>query len=470
MNRTLKQAGAPRWRIGSGSGLDGFLRAGKCLLLGVAFAALACSSAAAAGDETAPDDALRAFAAVLDQIKSRYAGPADERKLIADAISGMIQGLDPYSDYLDPEAYRQLRQETAGRFGGLGIEVGMAGDAVRVISAFEGSPAWRAGLQPGDLITRLGEISVAGLTLEQAIQYARGEPDTSIALTVMRGRDAAPRIVTVKRAIIQSRSVKSEPVDPGYAHLQISHFHQHTAEKMIGALAGMWQNGSLKGIVLDLRDNPGGLLKAAVAVAAAFLPEDTLVVYTEGATEQSRMRLPAKAEHDPRAGAEGMPEGLSLALKSVPVVVLVNGGSASAAEIVAGALQSHRRAIVVGTQTFGKGSVQVVVPLIDGAALKLTTAYYYTPDGRRIEDRGVTPDIVVEQAVNGVAGGRAAEEAHPIKAVHAACAPPLPAESHGTTEAADALATTGNTGTMNGDCQLHRALELLRKLPVLVQS
>ena len=474
MNRTMNRVGRPQRRVARDLSTNRSWGGAKGLLLGVLFAALTHFGPDAGANETAQGDALGAFAEVFEQIKARYAGPLDEKKLVGDAISGMIQGLDPYSDYLDPDAYQKLRQEAVGRFGGLGIEVGMEGGAVKVISAFEDSPAWRAGLQPGDLITRLGEVSVAGLTLEQAIQHARGEPDTSIVLTVLRRGDAEPRVVTVTRGIIQSRSVKSAPIDPGYAYLQITHFHLHTADKMLGVLAGMFrQDGgsSLKGIVLDLRDNPGGLLRAAVAVSAAFLPEDTLIVYTESAVEESRMRLRTRAERDARP-AEDFPKSLSLALKTVPMVVLVNGGSASAAEIVAGALQGHRRATVVGTQTFGKGSVQVVVPLSDGAALKLTTAYYYTPDGRPIEGRGITPDIEVEQAaIDAVAGVRpAAAEAQPTNAGRAACAQPSPEKAHGAKDAVVAPAATGNIGPKHGDCQLDRALEILHKLTVLVES
>ena len=420
----------------------------------------------AVADGVVQDATLRALAEAIEQVKARYAGAVDEQKLVADAIRGMVQGLDPYSDYLEPEAYLELKQDNGGRFGGLGMEVGLDAGAVRVVSTFEGSPAFQAGLRPGDLITRLNETSVEGLTLDQAIQRVRGEPDTSIALTVLRKGDIEPRVVTLKRAIIDSRSVKSALLGSGYGYIKITHFNQRTADSMLTALAEMARQngGALKGILLDMRDNPGGLLKSAVAVASVFLPDETLVVYTESATAQSRMRLQTSEQQylhsSRREYLKQLPD-----LKSVPVVVLVNSGSASAAEIVAGALQDHRRATVAGTQTFGKGSVQVLVPLADGAALKLTTAYYFTPDGRRIQGKGVTPDHVIEQpAVDAVAGVKpAAPETKAVKAGDAACAT---AELFDAQDAALLLAVPGNSD----DCQLGRAMELLRHLPLLARN
>ncbi|MBI3527576.1 MAG: S41 family peptidase [Betaproteobacteria bacterium] len=409
---------------------------------------------------------MRALAEVIEQIKAKYVGSIDDQKLIADAVRGMLQGLDPYSDYVEPEAYRELKQDNGGRFGGLGMEVGMEAGAVRVVSTFEDSPALQAGLRPGDLITRLNEVSVEGLTLDQAIQRVRGEPDTSIALTVLRKGDVEPHVVTVRRAIIHSRSVKSALLGSGYGYVRITHFNQRTADSMLAALAEMVrQSGSgLKGVLLDLRDNPGGLLKSAVAVSSVFLPEDALVVYTEAAAAESRMRLRTNEDqylHASTAEAlKHLPD-----LKTLPLVVLVNSGSVSAAEIVAGALQDHRRATVVGTQTFGKGSVQVLVPLADGAALKLTTAYYFTPNGRRIQGKGVTPDKVIEQpAIDTAAGVKpAALDTKSVKASESACAMPEPFDAQ---DAALLLAIPGSSD----DCQLGRAMELLRHLPVLARS
>lgn len=412
---------------------------------GILFLCLAPFGFAAPADEASESDAVRAFAEAYRQLKARYAEPLDDRKLVADAIKGMVGGLDPYSSYLDAEGYDGLRQESSGTFGGLGMEVMMEKNAVKVIAAMQDSPAMRAGLQPGDLITRFGDRSVEGMTLDQAIHQARGEPDTSIALTVLRG-DAEPRVVTLKRAIIQSRTVRTALIDPSYAYFQLTYFNKQTPERLLAALAAAYEeSGVLKGVVLDLRDNPGGVLRSAVGVASLFLPEEALVVSTQSASEESRMRFSAREVRG--ANGEDYSKVLGAALKTVPLVVLVNGASASASEIVAGALQSHKRATVVGGKTFGKGTVQVVLPLENGAAMKLTTAYYYTPDGRRIQGSGVVPDIVVEGA-----SARASGDAQP--AAHA-CAP---------------SSATSSAGAAKEDCQLERAVEILRKQPVLVRS
>jgi carboxyl-terminal processing protease len=407
---------------------------------------------------------LRALSEAIDQVKSKYVGVVDDQKLVADAIRGIAQGLDPYSDYLEPEAYRELRQDNSGKFGGLGLEVRMEAGAARVVSTFEDSPAFRAGLQAGDLITRLNDTSVEGMTLDQTIQRARGEPDTSISLTVIRRGDAQPRVVTLKRAIIQSRSVKSVSLGSGYGYIRITHFNQRTADSLLSALADLnRQNvGGLKGLLVDLRDNPGGLLKSAVAVASEFLPEDSLVVYTEAANAESRMRLRSSIDQYLPKGREEMLDQLP-DLKSLPLVVLVNSGSASAAEVLAGALQDQRRATVVGTQTFGKGTVQVLVPLADGAALKLTTAYYFTPNGRRIQGKGVTPDAVIDQLALEVAGALKPASQGPASsaAVPAAC---------GAASGEASTVAAAMTSILGDDCQLQRALETLLHLPILARS
>jgi carboxyl-terminal processing protease len=435
----------------------GALRLAQGILSGIAFAVLVQTAAAAPVDEAAESDAVRAFAEAYSQIKARYAEPLDEKKLVANAIKGMIGGLDPFSYYLEADAYEGLRQESAGAFGGLGMEVSMEKNAVKVISAFEDSPASHAGLQAGDLITRFGETSVEGMTLEQAIQQARGAPDTSVALTVLRGGEAQPRVVTLKRAVIQVRSIRSAPIDPAYVYLQITHFNKNTAERMLATLAQAYErNGVLKGVVLDLRDNPGGVLRAAVSVSSVFLPENALVVYTESASRESRMQLSAKDVSGP--DGKDYSKTLGSALKTVPLVVLVNGGSASASEIVAGALQDHKRATIVGAKTFGKGTVQVVLPLGDGAAMKLTTAYYYTPDGRRIQGNGVVPDIPVDA----MSPGAIAVPGNDAPAVANSCA------SAAASQEAKAHPLPAAAGS--DDCQLERAVEILRKQPVLVRS
>ena len=415
-------------------------------------------------DEPPQDATVRALSEVVKQIKAKYVGTIDDRKLTADAIRGMMQGLDPFSDYIEPEAYSELRRENGGKFTGLGMEVEMEAGAVRVVSTFDDSPAFQAGLRPGDLITRLNETSVEGMTLGQAIQRVRGEPDTSIALTVLRQGDTEPRVMNLKRAVIPSRSVKSAVLGKGYGYIRIAHFNQRTAESMMSALADMARHsdGSLKGILLDLRDNPGGLLKSAVAVSSAFLPEDTLVVYTEAAAVESRMRLKTSESQSLHATDAEIRKHLP-DLKTLPLVVLVNGGSASAAEIVAGALQDHRRATVVGTQTFGKGSIQVLLPLQDGAALKLTTAYYFTPNGQRIQGIGLTPDKTIDQPAVALATN--------LKNVVSETTTDKPGGSN-TCAAWDMLgaqdaALLKAISDYGDDCQLGRAMDLLRELPAL---
>ena len=347
-----------------------------------------------------PVEDLRAFTEVFGRIKADYVEPVDDKKLITEAINGMLTGLDPHSAYLDAEAFRELQVGTQGEFGGLGIEVGMEDGFVKVISPIEDTPAYRAGLKPGDLIIKLDETNVKGMTLNDAVKRMRGKPNTDITLTVIRKGDTKPRVITLTRAIIQIQSVKSKLIEPGYAYVRVTQFQEHTPEKMAAALDKMFKDnqGPMKGLVLDLRNDPGGLLNAAVAISAAFLPQNALVVYTDGRTEDSKMRLYASGEYYLRGSRDDFMKKLPPTVKTVPMVVLVNGGSASASEIVAGALQDHKRAIIMGTQTFGKGSVQTILPLGNNTAIKLTTARYYTPNGRSIQAKGITPDIVVEEA------------------------------------------------------------------------
>jgi carboxyl-terminal processing protease len=368
------------------------------VLISLNFSAVAQRSPGAAG--ALPVEDLRAFTEVFGRIKADYVEPVDDKKLISEAINGMLNGLDPHSAYLDAEAFRELQVGTQGEFGGLGIEVGMEDGFVKVISPIEDTPAFRAGLKPGDLIIKLDETNVKGMSLNDAVKRMRGKPNTDITLTVIRKGDAKPRVITLTRAIIQIQSVKFKLVEPGYAYVRVTQFQEHTPEKMANAIEKMFKDnqGPMKGLVLDLRNDPGGLLNAAVAVSATFLPQNALVVYTDGRTEDSKMRLYASSEYYLRGSKDDYLKKLPAAIKSVPMVVLVNGGSASASEIVAGALQDHKRAIVMGTQTFGKGSVQTILPLGNSTAIKLTTARYYTPNGRSIQAKGITPDILVEEA------------------------------------------------------------------------
>ena len=346
-----------------------------------------------------PVEELRAFTEVFGRIKADYVEPVADKKLITEAITGMLAGLDPHSAYLDQEAFRELQVGTQGEFGGLGIEVGMEDGYVKVVSPIDDSPAARAGIKPGDLIVKLDDAAVKGMTLNDAVKLMRGRANTPIVLTVVRKGETKPLVLTLTRAVIRVQSVKSKLLEPGYAYFRVTQFQERTPETLATAIQTLYKQnqGPMKGIVLDLRNDPGGLLNGAVAVSAAFLPHDALVVYTEGRTEDAKMRLTANPENYLRGRSkDDFLAKLPPEIKNVPMVVLVNGGSASASEIVAGALQDHKRATVMGTQTFGKGSVQTILPLGNNTAIKLTTARYYTPNGRSIQAKGITPDILVD--------------------------------------------------------------------------
>ena len=360
---------------------------------------------------TLPIEELRAFTEVFGAIKTNYVEPVEDKKLITEAINGMLTGLDPHSAYLDQEAFRELQVGTQGQFGGLGIEVGMEDGFVKVISPIEDTPAFKAGIKPNDLIIKLDETPVKGMTLNDAVKRMRGKPNTQITLTISRKGETAPLIVTLTRAIIRVQSVKSKLVEPGYGWVRVSQFQESTAEHLVKHLGQMFrENPGLKGLVLDLRNDPGGLLHGAVAISSAFLPAKALVVSTEGRAEDARKKFFATPDDYARGGrGEDVLKQLPAAVKKVPMVVLVNGGSASASEIVAGALQDHKRATVIGTQTFGKGSVQTIMPLGNNTAIKLTTARYYTPAGRSIQALGIKPDIVVEDPTDTVTRVREAD-------------------------------------------------------------
>jgi len=346
-----------------------------------------------------PVDDLRLFSEVFGRIKSDYVEPVEDRKLLKEAINGMLTGLDPHSAFLDQEAYRDLQVGTQGEFGGLGIEVGTEDGFIKVVAPIEDTPAFRAGVLAGDLIIKLDEVSVKGISLSDAVKRMRGKPNTDVKLTVLRKGESQPLEFVVRRDVIKVKSVKAKMLEPGYGLIRVTQFQEHTGENLVTALNDLYKqsNGDMKGVILDLRGNPGGLLNAAVAVSAAFLPKNALVVYTDGRTEDAKMRLTATKENYVRgAFKEDYIAKEPAAAKTVPLVVLVNGASASASEIVAGALQDHHRATIIGTQTFGKGSVQTILPLPNNQAVKLTTARYYTPGGRSIQAKGISADIVVE--------------------------------------------------------------------------
>ncbi len=366
-------------------------------------------SAVAQKDASAPlpVEELRAFTEVFGRIKNDYVESVDDKKLITEAINGMLTGLDPHSAYLDSDAFKELQVGTQGEFGGLGIEVGMEDGFVKVVSPIEDTPAYKAGLKTGDLIIKLDDSAVKGMTLNEAVKRMRGKPNTQITLTVVRKGESKPLVFTLPRAVIKVQSVKSKLIEPGYAFIRITQFQEHTGETLAKVLTDLYKPSPLKGLVLDLRNDPGGLLNGAVAVSSAFLQPNSLVVYTDGRTEDAKMRFTATPENYLHGNfKEDYLKKLPPTVKTVPMVVLVNNGSASASEIVAGALQDHKRAIIMGTQSFGKGSVQTILPLGNNTAIKLTTARYYTPNGRSIQAKGITPDIVVEEAtVNGIESG-----------------------------------------------------------------
>lgn len=349
----------------------------------VALALVAGSAHAQA--EALPLEELKVFSEVFGLIKNDYVEPVDDVDLLRKAISGMLGGLDPHSSYLDPESFQEIQIGTEGRFGGLGIEVTMENGLIKVVTPIDGTPAARAGILPGDIITRLDDTPVKGLNLDDAVNRMRGEPGTSIELTILREGSSRPLQITLERAEIKIASVRSQLVDGGIGYVRVTQFQADTASTMRGQIGDLLAeaDNDLRGLILDLRNNPGGILNGAVAVADVFL-SDGVIVSTRGRDERDNVEY--------RATARDM-------LDDVPLVVLVNSGSASASEIVAGALQDHHRAVVMGSKTFGKGSVQTILPLKNGAALKITTARYYTPSGRSIQATGIEPDIPAGELV-----------------------------------------------------------------------
>jgi carboxyl-terminal processing protease len=356
------------------------------------------------GGSPLPVEELRSFTDVFGAIKQGYVEPVEDKQLITHAISGMLANLDPHSAYLDADAFKDLQVSTQGEFGGLGIEVGMEDGLVKVVSPIEDTPAYRAGIKSGDLIFKLDDTPVKGMTLNDAVKKMRGKPKTSIKLSVLRKGEAKPLEFTLERDKIKVQSVKSKTIEPGYGYLRITQFQEETAPDVVRHLDKLYKDDkttALKGLVLDLRNDPGGLLHGAVGVAAAFLPQGSTVVTTDGRVEDAKRKYTASTEDYLRSNREDFIKKLPEGVRNVPMIVLVNGGSASASEIVAGALQDHKRAVVMGTQTFGKGSVQTIMPLSNKSAIKLTTARYFTPNGRSIQAKGIVPDIVVEESANG---------------------------------------------------------------------
>ena len=327
--------------------------------------------------EEIPFEDLQSFTEVFSRVKSDYVESVDDKKLIEDAIRGMLNGLDPHSAFLNTNEFTDLKIGTTGQFGGLGIEVGMENGFVKVISPIDDTPASRAGIQASDLIIKLDDKSVKGMTLNDAVKIMRGKPNTDIAITIVREGESQPLVIVITREIIRVKSVKNKMLEPGFGYVRISNFQSRTTTDLLKAISDLQKQERLKGMVLDLRNNPGGVLNGAVGVSDAFI-DDGLIVYTEGRLDDSSHRYVATPGDS---------------LNGAPLVVLINGGSASASEIVAGAIQDHKRGIIMGTKSFGKGSVQTIQELRNGSAVKLTTARYFTPKGRSIQAKGIEPDI-----------------------------------------------------------------------------
>ena len=344
-----------------------------------------------------PVDDLRVFAEVFGKVKSDYVEAVEDKKLIDEALTGMLQGLDPHSAYMNKDAYKDLQAGTQGEFGGLGIEVAMEDGLVKVVTPIEDSPAYKVGLKSGDLVMKLDDKPVRGMTLNDAVKIMRGVAGTKIDLTILRKNTDKPLTFTITRDVIKTQSVKNKYLEQDYGYVRITQFQDHTGEDLAKALISLEKQNKkpLKGLVLDLRNNPGGLLDAAVGVSAAFLPKDKLVVYTEGRIEDSKMNLRANERDYASRGKSDYLKAVPNSYKKTPMVVLLNAGSASASEIVAGALQDHKRATILGVTSFGKGSVQTILPINNGSAIKLTTARYFTPNGRSIQAKGIDPDIQV---------------------------------------------------------------------------
>ena len=383
-------------------------------------------------DQAATYENLRLFTEVLSIVQSQYVDEVAVKDIIYSAIKGTLRGLDPHSSFLDAEMYREMQVETSGVFGGLGIEITLRDDVLTVVSPIDGTPAYRVGIQSGDRIVKIEGLTTKDMQLTDAVKRMRGKPGTKIIISIMREGFTEPKDFEITREQIHVQSVRAVLLEPGIEYIRLRQFQEQTAQDMEAALDKFTKNGKIQGLVLDLRNNPGGLLTSAVEVSERFIEAGKLVVYTEGRVRNQNMRFQANAKR---------------VYSDFPIVVLVNQGSASASEIVAGALQDHGRAVVLGTQTFGKGSVQTIIPLSDGSGLRLTTAKYFTPKGRSIHGKGVTPDIIVE-----------------VPKVIAAAAPaeqPAPAKPSGQT------VDTKTQDDLKRDPQLQRALDLLKAMRIL---
>jgi carboxyl-terminal processing protease len=386
--------------------------------------------ASKSNDTSATYENLKLFTEVLSIIQSQYVDEVPPKDLVYSAIKGTLRGLDPHSSFLDPEMYKEMQVETSGSFGGLGIEITLKDDILTVVAPIEGTPAYRAGIHSGDRIVKIEGLSTKDMQLTDAVKRMRGKPGTNVTISVVREGWTEPKDFEITREQIRVQSVKSMQLEPGIEYIRLRQFQEQTANDLEAALEKYSTGEKIQGLVLDLRNNPGGLLTSSVEVAEKFLEGGRLIVYTEGRVRNQNMRFNASAKR---------------VYTDFPIVVLVNQGSASASEIVAGALQDWGRAVILGTQSFGKGSVQTIIPLSDGSGLRLTTAKYFTPKGRSIHGKGITPDILVEQPK--IAPAASGESP----------APPPPA------------ADTPQE-MIKRDVQLQRALDLLKGLKILDKS
>ena len=455
--------------------------AGVLLSLGIT----ATAQRASDGRTPLPIDEIRQFTDVFGAIKSSYVEPVDDKKLITEAINGMVSGLDPHSAYLDEKAFKDLRETTVGRFGGLGIEVGREDGVddgsgfIKVVSPIEGTPAFKAGVKPGDLIVKIDDTNVKGLKLNDAVTRLRGAPGTKVTLTLARKDVPTPIVVPLIREEIKVQSVRAKAVEPGYGYLRVSQFQDPTVADLAAKISELYKAGPLKGLVLDLRNNPGGVLPGAIGVSAAFLPKESLIVSTRGQIQEAQGKFFATRDEYQRGGDDVLRD-LPAAIRDVPMVVLVNGGSASASEIVAGALQDYKRAKIVGTTTFGKGSVQTILPLPPErkTGIKLTISRYFTPNGRSIQATGIVPDYVVDDTAEGniFAFPREADLEHHLNNTELAAAAAAANEKKGVEQSpeekkaederrAAALKKPIEFGSKD-DYQLQQALHLLKGEPV----
>jgi carboxyl-terminal processing protease len=399
---------------------------GKAILTATVLAVLTLSlggtSASKGVDRSATYEQLKLFTDVLTIIQNQYVDETEPREVIYGAVRGMLRALDPHSSFMDPESYREMQVETSGSFGGLGIEITIRDDQLTVVAPIEGTPAWRAGVQPGDRIVKIEGLATKDMNLPDAVKRMRGPKGTKVTITILREGTREPFDVVLVREVIQVQSIRSQEIEPGIGYIRVRQFQERTAPDLVASVEKFDKGGKLAGLIVDVRNNPGGLLSAAVEVSEEFLGDGKLIVYTEGRVRNQNMRFTAHARR---------------AITEVPMVVLVNQGSASASEIVAGAIQDHGRGVVIGQQTFGKGSVQTIIPLADGSGLRLTTARYFTPKGRSIHGKGITPDILIDPPKDEVAAAKPGT-------------PPL-----------------SEAELMKRDVQLQRAIEILKASRIL---